>query len=340
MRLSRSVSGKNDTSQTMSLLRFLFLTGLVVAVAVSQYRFRPCPVLPTVVEETAAASTTPEETQPKPQSPPFFESTVPQLSPQKEHQEQQQLLLQCLEQVLQYELPILPTTGEMINGKNQKATYGGAVFAHFGDSGDWRRWNKAVAGRTLPMPGLTQAPCAVWEVGANTEAVASREYLAKYPDCQYHAFEPIPQFVQELHKHWDAEPRMHIHAYGLAAQDSSFGVNPADLAGLSTYIQDSQGGSITAYIKNFDFALNEAGGPPTLFDVNCEGCEYDLLIQAKKHGFLEQIPYIQIGWHNYGEVGIGTRAWQLCQIRTFLSETHTMVRGLGFGWDRWELKLA
>lgn len=59
---------------------------------------------------------------------------------------------------------------------------------------------------------------------------------------------------------------------------------------------------------------------------------------TKKHGLLDKVSVIQIGWHSYGEIGLGARAWQLCEIRNMLAETHTMTWGLAFGWERWELK--
>lgn len=249
-------------------------------------------------------------------------------------------MLSCLKTALE-QLPILPVTDPTVqvrNGKNQVVPIGSAVWAHHGDAGNWQMWNKAIASRSFPLPQLQKDPCSVWEVGANTVADASRQYMKLYPACQYHAFEPIPDFVQKLQENWKGENRMHIHAYGLADKDGSFLVNPQDLNGESTFIGDSSGGTIKANIKNFNQGLADAGGIPTLLDVNCEGCEYDFFLQAKQHGFVEKVPVIQIGWHNYGSVGVGVRAWQLCQVRTQLSETHTMVEGLAFGWDRWVLK--
>jgi hypothetical protein len=66
-----------------------------------------------------------------------------------------------------------------------------------------------------------------------------------------------------------------------------------------------------------------------------KGVEWDMLPAAKKAGFLDAIEVIQFGTHNYGVVGLGTRTWQLCEIRLLLSETHDMVPGgIAFGWER------
>lgn len=252
--------------------------------------------------------------------------------------------LDCVENILKNELPILPVQGlKVMNGKNQMADFHTAVLAHHGDTGDWRRWNRAFSVRSQPLPHLEQAGlnCSVWEVGANTKAESSRQYIQQYPNCQYHAYEPIPDFVIELEKNWKGENRMHIHAYGLAAKNNTFMVPKASLHGdhgVATYIGDAKGGEIEAKIRSFDYALADAGGIPTMLDINCEGCEFDFLMQAHQHGFLKQVPVIQIGWHSYGSVGVGMRTWQICEIRMKLSETHDMVQGLAFGWERWSIK--
>jgi len=275
-------------------------------------------------------------------------------------------MLSCLKQILlNKELPIIPqspkysdgTPRTALNHKGQELSFLGAQFAHHGDTGDYKRWNKSIQmARDSPMPQLQQgtekSPCLVLEIGAHREAISSRGHIKKYPNCQYHAYEVIPQFAEELKDNWEGEPRMHVHPYGLAENDMEIKVDIEALAGVSTFTGESVGGktaesTVTGQIRSFDFALSEIGQLhnrtadaviPTLLDINCEGCEYNLLLQAKKHGFIERVPVILIGWHAYGEVGVGARAWELCQVRAMLSETHRMAYGLGFGWERWVLK--
>ena len=127
------------------------------------------------------------------------------------------------------------------------------------------------------------------------------------------------------------------------------------LDGLSTFVGNSVAGkmnadaesTVTGQIRSFDFELSEIGQLhnceadaviSTLLDINCEGCEYDLLLQAKKHGFIERVSVVLIGWHAYGKDGVGARAWELCQVRAMLSETHIMWYGLESGWERWVLR--
>ena len=225
------------------------------------------------------------------------------------------------------------------------------------DTGDYGRWNESIQmARASPMPqlqhGTDSSPCIVLEIGAKREAKRSQEHIKKYPNCQYHAYEIIPQYAKELKEHWKDEPRMYVHPYGLGENETEIMIDIEALDGLSTFVGDSEGDkkdemTMTGQIKSFDFALSEIGQLhnrtadsviPTLLDINCEGCEYNLLLQAKKHGFIERVPVILIGWHAYGNDGVGARAWELCQTCTMLSETHEMAYGLGFGWERWVLK--
>eukprot|EP00560_Eucampia_antarctica_P002408 CAMPEP_0197833446 /NCGR_PEP_ID=MMETSP1437-20131217/19074_1 /TAXON_ID=49252 ORGANISM="Eucampia antarctica, Strain CCMP1452" /NCGR_SAMPLE_ID=MMETSP1437 /ASSEMBLY_ACC=CAM_ASM_001096 /LENGTH=745 /DNA_ID=CAMNT_0043437515 /DNA_START=131 /DNA_END=2368 /DNA_ORIENTATION=+ len=277
-------------------------------------------------------------------------------------------MLSCLKQILlNRELPIIPqlsvnsngTPRTALNGKRKEVPFLGAQFAHHGDTGDYKRWNKSIQmARASHMPqlehGTEKLPCIVLEIGAHREAKSSQDHIKKYPNCEYHAYEVIPQFAEELKERWKDEPRMHVHPYGLAENDMEIKVHINALNGVSTFVGDlvtsknlDEKTTVTGQIRAFDFALSEIGQLhnreadaviPTLLDINCEGCEYDLLLEAKKHGFIERVPVVLIGWHAYGEDGVGARAWQLCQVRAMLSETHEMAYGLGFGWERWVLR--
>lgn len=162
-----------------------------------------------------------------------------------------------------------------------------------------------------------------------------------------------------LQNNWKHESRMHTHNFGIGARDEILHVNPDSLQEQATYIGDSAAITTTtaaassssfvqAQIKSFANAMAEAAGGdgrqqyPTLLHMNCEGCEWDLLPQGMVAGFIQQIPILQIGFHNYGhEHGLGGRVWQLCEIRQRLSQTHTLEEKGGaavpFAWERWVL---
>ncbi|CAB9501248.1 expressed unknown protein [Seminavis robusta] len=263
--------------------------------------------------------------------------------------------LMCVKDVLD-NLPI--GKGRLAARRNPKRL--NIVFAHHFDANNGpKKWN--AKDRFQPMPQLQKADagsaksCVVWEVGAHERAEDSRTLLEQYPDCTYHAFEPIPTFFDNLQRNWKDEPRMHTHNFGIGVKDDVFQVDPNSLHSQSTYIGDyatdrgddgdvnynhnNQGGGagLHAHIKSFEHTVAEAGGQyPTLMHMNCEGCEWELLPSGMDVGFIQRIPIIQIGFHNYGEKeGLGGRAWQLCEIRQRLSQSHRMVKGVPFAWERW-----
>jgi FkbM family methyltransferase len=247
----------------------------------------------------------------------------------------------CLKNVLWNELPIA-------SGKD-KGTKRDVVFAHHGDAGHWKVWNKAIDSRFKNLKILDSYDesanhgnkCRVWEIGANVAADDSKAMMKMYKNCEYYAFEPVPYFNELLVAKWKDEGRMTIHKFGIGNTDASFNITNDVLQGkngVSTFLGDASGGDIEIQIKSFDYALSHSNGIPTMIQMNCEGCEWTVIPEALKHGWLQKVSIIQIGWHSYGKVGIGARAWQLCEIREMLSRTHVMDYGLAFGWERWSIK--
>lgn len=186
--------------------------------------------------------------------------------------------------------------------------------------------------------------CSVWEVGANIASVDSKDLIAMYGSCKYHGFEPFPDFNEKLEEVWKDDNRMTVHKFGIAGEDKTFSVSKDVLAGIdgaSTFLgdgTDAAGAEVDIHIKSLDYALEKADGIPTLLEMNCEGCEWSFLKEAFEHGWIKKVSIIQIGWHVYGDIGVGARAWELCEIREKPSETHVMDYGLAFGWERWSLK--
>lgn len=232
------------------------------------------------------------------------------------------------------------------------------VWAHHFDARNGKKWNEQIRFEDLDnflqktdmKEGAVevgsgtnnQAPCKVWEIGAHTAAYDSSVLMEKYPQCEYHAYEPIPLYFNTLMKNWNGTKNMHLHNYGISKDDGSFNVSSSVLKGQSTFIGDSKQANVntgdisTVVIKNFDFAVNDAGGKPTLLHMNCEGCEWTLLPGAVESGFIKDIPIIQISFHNYGESGLGQRVIDYCTIRAMLSQTHNRTKGVPFAWERWE----
>ena len=248
--------------------------------------------------------------------------------------------LQCIHHVLQ-NLPV---------GRGRKRKYSGldvlSVHAHHYDAGN-KIWN--ADDRFLPLPLLenNNNNCSVWEVGAHTRALDTQTFLEKYPNCMYHPYEPIEKYFKELKLYWDNETQVIPHNYGVDIKNTDFQVPRQQVEkGQASYLGDNLGAEkvtaareeekTTIVFKEFWEAVKDAGDMvPTLVHMNCEGCEWDLLPNLYKAGILPALQVIQIGFHNYGSVSMGERAWQLCEIRQMLNQTHEMHFGVPFGWERW-----
>lgn len=233
--------------------------------------------------------------------------------------------------------------------RNLPISKDGQVRAHHWDAGN-EQWNENI--RFDPMPRLQQEPCSVWEVGAHTRAQDTQRLRSMYPLCEYHAYEPISDFFKELTDNWRQDgagnANVHLHNYALAKENGTIYFPKSSLAGQSTYIGDGSKlpdstndvDSDSASVRSFHFAVQDAGGnKPTLLHMNCEGCEWDLLRDALDTSFIDNVPLIQIGFHNYGHVGLGERVIEYCDIQMKLARTHNLVHGaVPFAWERWELK--
>lgn len=81
-------------------------------------------------------------------------------------------------------------------------------------------------------------------------------------------------------------------------------------------------------------------GKIDLLHVNCEGCEYELLLRLVETDMLRHISVLQVSFHNYGAKGIGDLLPKYCLIRESLVKSHNNHSVLPFGWERWVLKHA
>lgn len=235
----------------------------------------------------------------------------------------------CLKDVLN-SLPIV--------SKQHRRHPKGLVRAHHYDAHNLDKWNADSRLDPFPASTLPQSNCTIWEVGAHKQAADSRAMFKQYPQCHFHAFEPVPAYHAELKKRWKHESRMTTHNYGMANQATTLHLASEALAGQSTFVQDAdhKGSQSTIPLKivAFETAFHDAGGYPTVLHMNCEGCEWDFLPQAAS--WLENVSVIQIGFHAYPFEALGERALQYCQIRKVLSRTHDLQPNVvPFGWERW-----
>lgn len=238
--------------------------------------------------------------------------------------------LQCLKDVLWFHLPI------------SKAQ---SVHAHHHDA-KTGKWNEKIRFQSLQSLA-TASPCTVWEVGANDKAKDSHVLRNMYPNCIFHAFEPVPIYFNRLKARIDASGITNIipHPYGLGQERLQLVLKKSDLRHEATFLGDvlslgskHRSNEMYAQIETFETGLKDSGGAPTLLHINCEGCEWAMIPSAIDAGLVRKIPIIQFSSHNYGRIGIGARVWQYCELRMLLNKTHVQTAGVPFAWERWVRK--
>lgn len=232
----------------------------------------------------------------------------------------------CLERVL-YNLPLS-------NGK---------YFAHHWDA-KTGKWNEEIRFEPMDLP---KDNCVVMDIGGNTDAADTRKLLSEYPQCTFHVFEPVPPFFEKLQRAYNNpvfEDTVILHNVGLGRENTKVQLPKSAIHGQSTYVDNKKSNeqSYTIVINDMRTVLNDLGiDEPqmvSLLHMNCEGCEWDTLLFMGENGLFNRFEIVQFGTHNYGDVGVGVRSWQLCQIRKYLSETHTLITEMPFGWERWLIK--
>lgn len=212
----------------------------------------------------------------------------------------------------------------------------------------------------------------VFEVGGNTKALFAESDILPWQPRQLHIFEPVPRYFARLRQRWRHRQNTTLHCYGLGeeARDAA-----AILAGSGTSLfhelqfsghrlyLDSVGDAEHGRHRNVTAAveIREAAGVwlelgvdrLALLDMNCEGCEYEVVPALASAGLLARVEVLNIAEHfvvddieaNTCDRKTGTCAMQAallgidryCKLRATLSRTHRRTWGLPLHAERWEL---
>jgi FkbM family methyltransferase len=153
----------------------------------------------------------------------------------------------------------------------------------------------------------------------------------RYHPAAIHCFEPAPGGVDQIHARHDANPRVHIHPYGLGGRDET-----AQLAlagpGSSIYTEDTPFGLVDVEIRDVATVLDELGlDEIDLLKVNIEGGEYDLFDRLIDAGWLERTRLVLIQFHEWHPHAYKRRR----RIRRALRAQHEEVWNYSWVWELW-----
>jgi FkbM family methyltransferase len=242
--------------------------------------------------------------------------------------------LDCMQDVGRH-LPIRKADGELV--------------AHHFLAGRQEWWNEGIRfdpfGATLPDAPL------ILDIGGNTEAADSRQFIKMYPAAEIHIYEPVSPYVEKLRQNWRDElnQRVQVHGVGLGDRDKTIRLPRGDLDGQGTFIMDSKEGQkednilllqvVDAKDELRNYFVVDADGHSRqridLLHMNCEGCEWEALTRLMETDMFQYIGVLQVSFHNYGAAGIGDLLPKYCLIREALEQTHKKVDAIPFGWERW-----
>ena len=73
-----------------------------------------------------------------------------------------------------------------------------------------------------------------------------------------------------------------------------------------------------------------------LLHVNCEGCEWEMFDNLIETKVLETVRSVQFSSHYFPQVP--NLLGRYCRVKEYLKQTHSMVYGQSFGWERWDMR--
>merc|ERR1712032_526337 len=146
----------------------------------------------------------------------------------------------------------------------------------------------------------------------------------------------------ETNQLFERRPKEEEESTELLLDDRIVKLSKASIIGQSTFgMKETEGGEFEELqIRDASKAVGEVLSnlkdktEVDLLHVNCEGCEWEMFENLISSGIHTKIRMIQFGSHYFSQVeGITQR---YCQIRDRLSETHHMLYGEAWGWERWD----
>lgn len=174
------------------------------------------------------------------------------------------------------------------------------------------------------------ASSVVVDVGAYTGEVAAD--IRDLYGCRVCAFEPAPQFYDQLARRFEDDPQVSTFPYGVGAADATL---PLALAGQGSTVHgapDEGAETVDVQIRDVDAALTDLGVDRIDFlKMNIEGAEYDVLERLFETGWNERIRYLLIQFHEWYPRA-DRRRWT---SRRRLRATHDQVWSYPWVYELW-----
>lgn len=202
-----------------------------------------------------------------------------------------------------------------------------------------RFWNlpqSDISVRHNLIPGAS----VIFEVGGNIGEDLG-QYVWRFPSAKIASYEPVPELYQQLINKFGNNPNVRIQQVGAASSDRTTTFTIAGNHGESSGHSNTTtyGRTISVQLRDVHSLLIQVqqwtGKVPDVVSINCEGCEYEVLLRMVETGWLGQVQFVQLSWH---VVGIPDRLGHRCAIERVLWDKYDPAYHALYGWQGWKLK--
>jgi FkbM family methyltransferase len=193
------------------------------------------------------------------------------------------------------------------------------------------RWTGAQGDERLRVDYPLGADSLVLDVGGYRGDFAGA--MVQRHGSRVHVFEPVFSFAEEIRRRFQGDPRVTLHALGLAGSTRTAEMA---LASESSSIlrNPARDQTQTIRLRAAKEVFGELGGEIALMKINIEGAEYELLENMLDEGLLHRVRFLQVQFHDF----VGGARPRRRGIRERLSRTHRERWNYPFIWESWERK--
>ena len=182
----------------------------------------------------------------------------------------------------------------------------------------------------------------IMEIGGYTGGDA-RKYLKLGPG-RYFVFEPVAEFFEVLRHKLEHEQVVRVLPYGLGGADYRANVSIPHRrggggGGSTSTFRVKGARTVEIQIRNATAVFHELGLTSSMIDliqINCEGCEYEVLEAFLFAGLLPRFRNIQVQFHYLSS--IPNMEMRYCLVAQALSSTHRLTHRRSFVWENWQLQ--
>jgi FkbM family methyltransferase len=189
-------------------------------------------------------------------------------------------------------------------------------------------WRRDQGDKTLRRDYALDASSLVLDLGGY-EGQWSSDIFAMY-GCTFHIFEPMPSFAQRIEQRFAQNPKIHVHAFGLAGEAHRAYLSEA--ADRSSLFSPSPSAQPIQLECAADFFQAAGFGQIDLLKVNIEGAEYELLEHLLASGWITRIINLQVQFHDF----VPNAHQRMRAIQQALSKTHAITYQYPFIWENWQ----